>query len=169
MLDLIPVDTCAVGVGPNHVGGFSNIGCNYGLEGRLWIARRAEGDTLTDFRLGPVISAGPIGGSAAPVKVWGGFLAAGWSPADYRTLAERGHLLLARTSDWEMREIPGPPGFEMGFSTLTDQYLYALPLAPASRHATHIYRYELAKFEQLGERIEPVAEPLRVEGTGRRR
>jgi len=169
LLGDIPVDTCSVGLSPTHVGGFSNVGCNYGPEGRLWIARRGEGDTLTDFQLGPIVSAERIAVSVKPLKVWGDFLAVGWGPEEYETLPDRGHLYIARTTDWSIRKIPNQPGHEGGAATLTDEYVYTVPTNPATRLSTHIYRYELAKFEQLGEPVETVAEPARAASTRRRR
>lgn len=163
LMDDVPVDTCATGVSDTHVAGFSTAGaCDYfNHEGRLWIADRQADGTLSNFRLGPIFSADRVA-EAEPVRTWGDFVSVVWGPEIRESRDERRQLLLARASDWTMRNLKAPAGHEVYMASLTDDYLYVVfSLSNGAGWAkfTHVYRYDLAKFESIGEPVEPVAEP----------
>lgn len=155
LLDEIPVQTCEVGVSPTHVVAFSNVGCGYGPEGRIWIARREEDDTLTDFRLGPILSYEWV--AASRPSMWGEYVAVGYGKVGYENLNERGQLLLVRTSDWAMREIWAPKEHEFAVTTVTDRYIYAIPTRNLGRFS-EIYRFDPEHFDELGDPVVPVTE-----------
>lgn len=140
---------------PTHVVGYSNHGCGYGAEARIWTARRQADDTLTDFRLGPIVLDEPV--VAVRPKTWGDYVSMGYGPRHYSSLNERGRLLLLRTTDWAMREFRGPEGHELGISTLTDRYLYATPQGLGTKFS-EIYRYDLEHFDQIGNPVRPADE-----------
>ena len=162
LLDGITVATGAVGVSDTHVAGFSTAGaCDfYRHEGRLWIAERTESDALANFRLGPIFWPEPVV-EARDVATWGDHIAVIWAERYYDSLADRRRLLLARTTDWTMRDIRGTEGHEVLSVTLTDDHLYVIytPAGGVWGDFTEIYRYDLDNLERRGRPIVPVEEP----------
>lgn len=159
LMDDIPVDTCAVGISDTHVAGFSTAGgCTFfSPEGRLWIAHRSGDGTLVDFRQGPIFWPEPVV-EATPVKVWGDHIAVVWAEQFYDSRADRRRLLLARASDWAMRDLRGPAGHEVWEAGLTDEHLYVVFSSATGTIGSfsHVYRYELAHFDRIGSQIVPV-------------
>lgn len=129
---------------------FSSIGCGYGAEARLWIARRQAEDTLADLELGPIFSTEHA--AAGRLRMWGEFASMGYGNT---SLDERGRLLIVRTSDGAMRQIRAPKPYAFAFSTVTDRYAYAVPTGNLMRFE-EIYRYDLEWSDLLGEPLVPV-------------
>lgn len=161
ILDDMSVDTCAVGLSDSQVAGFSTAGgCDsFQPEGRLWVAKRSGNGALTDFRLSPIFWPEPVTAGGAGVHTWGDYVAVIWGEQNYDGLADRGRLLLARTTDWAMRDLRGPDGeYEVWESGLTSRYLYVIFTYPGAKvgQFSHVYRYDLDKFELIGNPIAPV-------------
>ncbi len=155
----IEVDTCSIGLSSTHVAGFStaNACATYQDEGRFWIAERTEDGTLANLRLGPVFWPRPVV-DASGIATWGDYAAMVWVEEVYENLADRRRLLLARTTDWAMRDIRGIEGHEVWAAGLTDQHLYVVYTLPGAHVGkfSAVYRYDLDKFDSIGQPIVPV-------------
>lgn len=157
LLDGLEGDTCLVGMSETRIVGAmiearGKRGCNANL-GRftVWYAERS-GDGA-----GPTVTVSP------PIS--------DLSMALYRTVStagdfisvqvarqgvpndDRDNVILIRTSDWAKRWIPPLPGHTLYHHTLTKRYLYLALTGAGSGYGFHdsVYRYDLTKFETLGE------------------
>jgi hypothetical protein len=167
LLGDIPLDTCAVGLSSTRVAGFSMLGACDGYQpgGRLWVADRLPDDTLTNLRIGPIFWDEPMI-EGDPPSVWGDYIALIWGPEHYETPAERGRLLVARTTDWAMRDVRGPEEQQAWSTALTDKHLYIVYARTRGAERgkfSRIHRYDLDKFELIGLPIVPVPEPALAE------
>ena len=155
----VPLDTCSVGLSDTHVAGFSTSnGCSsYQSEGRLWVADRRKDGRLENLNVGPIFWPEPVI-AAYKMATWGAYVAAVWIERDYSNPADRGRLVLARSTDWAMRDIRGVDGHEVWDGALTDDHLYVVYTLPGANagQLSHVYRYELAKFDSIGKPILPV-------------
>lgn len=165
LVDGVPVDTCAVGLSDTHVAGFSTAGAcsSYQPDGRLWVAERTSESTVGDVRVGPVFWKNPVT-EFGSVATWGDFAAVVWLEQQYETRADRQRLLLARVSDWAMRDLRGPDGNEVWTAGLSDGYLYVVFTSGTGTPGqfTAVYRYALNRFDAIGTAIVPQVSGKRV-------
>ncbi len=76
----------------------------------------------------------------------------------YESQADRQRLLLARTTDWAMRDIRGIDGHEVWEAGLTGEHLYVVYTLPGANVGkfSAVYRYDLDKLDLIGQPITPV-------------
>lgn len=157
--DGIGLDSCSVGLSDTHVAGFStrNACDSHQLDGRLWVADRTRDGTLANLRVGPIFWPNPVA-EATPISTWGDHIAVVWGEKVYANPADRQRLLLARTTDWAMRDLRGPEGHEVWEAGLSAEHLYVIYTGVGQYIGsfTHVYRYDLDKFEHIGQPITPV-------------
>jgi len=157
----VSLDVCGIGVSDTRIAGFSKRTCGpFEPEGRLLVADRTADDKLENIQVGPIFSTSGIGMGGAPA-VWGDHVAAIWGAKGYVDPGDRRILLLARTTDWAMRDLRGPDGMEVWEAGLTDQHLYVVFTQTGAKigQFTAVYRYDLDKFEHIGNPIVPVPDP----------
>lgn len=159
ILDDVPVDTCAVGLSDTRVAGFSTAGAcdSFQPDGRLWIAERGENGNLVRLRLGPVFWPRPVT-EIDTVATWGDHIAVAWGERIYERPEDRRRLLLARVTDWAMRDIRAPEGYEVWSASLTDEHLYVIFSRTGAGYSqfSEVVRYELDKYDLIGEPLSPV-------------
>lgn len=162
ILEGIPADVCAVGLSDAHAAGFATAGgCGlWGTGGRFWIADRNPDGTLSEARFGPVFWPEPVL-SVDDVATWGNHVAMIWNERYYDRPEDRQRLILTRTTDWAMRDVRSPEGYEVWRAALTDEYLYVVFTGVRANvgRFTHVYRYDLSRFDEIGEPLQPVADP----------
>ena len=160
LLSDLPGDTCAVGLSGTRIAGAmieprDGRGCRatYG-KFTVWYAERHGVDSA-----GPEVAFSPqiTDRSVVPEKATtaGDFIAVKVAQTD-KGLENRDNVILVRTTDWAKRWVPPPPGHAIYDHTLTSRYLYVAPTGVGGTWEIHdsVYRYDLTKFESIGEPLE---------------
>jgi hypothetical protein len=154
-------DTCSVAISPTRLAGFTgdNSGqyCSSYPNPRFWTTPRAYSPSEVKLTQSPPFSPNPH--YVGKMVTWGDFLVAHVRdetvpPGPHNATVF--YLLVARVTDWKLRKIqPGGDDLVHGSAfTLTDTHLYAAfqkTLANESDRIETIRRYDLSKFDQIGD------------------
>jgi hypothetical protein len=155
--------TCSVGVSSTQLAGFTGdftgVHCEYYANPRFWLTPRAYTPAEVNLTVSPAFSSNPS--SVYKLVSWGGHVAAyiiedpaigDSGPNGFR------YLVLGRTADWKFRRLVAPEGRRVHNDafTLTDTSLYwAFAGTKTGEEAKiqTIRRYDLSKFDQIGDPI----------------
>ena len=158
----IALPTCAVALTDRYIAGFSTGGRCVSFEpgGRFWIGERTQEGGLRNVRTGPVFWPDPVT-EVSYLKAWGEHVAIVWNEDIWRPDVPR-HLVVARTSDWTMREVQAPEGHEAWEVGLDDDHLYVVftRTGPGSGHFSHVYRCDLDLLDAIGVPLPPDESPV---------
>jgi len=160
LLSDLPGDTCYVGLSETRIAGAmiepqGRRGCRatYG-KFTVWYAERNGVESA-----GPEVAFSP---HISNRSIWldktttaGDFIAVQVIQTN-KGLENRDNVILVRTTDWAKRWVPPPPGHAIYDHTLTSRYLYVAPTGVGGTYEIHdsVYRYDLTKFESIGEPLD---------------
>lgn len=146
----MPPSTCGIALSPTHLVGFAGP-CYAPGQGYVWRAERSGAEIAKEVEEGPPLRTEAI--FFRDMKTWGDFV-----------MLDVGRKLLVRMTDWETRWLTGmvEDGVFPQAETLTEDHLYVtyvkvgnVRVEPYTLNGLRLLqsfrRYELSKFDQLGE------------------
>ena len=166
LIERIEGRVCEVALSETAVAGYLADSCGmYGYGHRVVVAPFEADGTLGELRTSPPIT--DISMGVGEIRTGGDFVAVRALAATYDTLTEKSPVYLIRMTDWAVRLIDYLPESQASSIALDDGFLYVVhatnKATPIFRGTSHVYRYDLSRFDELGTLIEPpddgVAEP----------
>ena len=152
----MPTHTCSLGISPTTIVGFTgdnpDQACGWYQNPRFWATPRAYQPSDVQLSTSPPISS--AGRGSAKLVTWGNFLALHSREDTGNTQDPIVYLTVARISDWNIRKLVAPTGFQIypDAFTLTDAYLYIgfRTLDVQDEDSIHtVRRYDLSQFESI--------------------